>query len=708
MEMIKAQHAGFCFGVQRAVDRVFSLLHERQDAHIYTLGDLIHNPHITARLSQGGVRSIGPDSLDTVLEQARAGKPTVVVIRTHGVERTLDEKLRRAAQTMPSLAVVDCTCPFVKKIHTIAQRESAVPNTVGFIFGDPLHPEVVGIRSAFSCPTYVFPDSTAVAQFFDSPEFDKIAQKRVVFVSQTTQKLSDYNKSQKILKKHCTNPIIFDTICSVTENRQQETEEISRNVDVMLVIGGKDSSNTQKLYDISRKHCRETYYVESVSDLPADLLRPEMKLGITAGASTPCSIIEEVIKTMTEEIKNEESFAQLLDESFKPLNIGDVVKGVITSVFQNEIHVDIGGKLTGILPFDNVTDDPTVDIPATYKVGDEIETIVTRISDQDGVATLSKKKIDNANNWKNIVEAKENGTILEGRVVSVLEKGVIMNVEGSRVFIPGSHCGLRRDTDLNALRGTTQRIKIIDINEQRRRAVGSIREVLREERDAKAEEFWANVEVGKEYEGEVKSFMPYGAFVDLGGVDGMIHTSELAWYRVNDPSEVLTLGQKIKVRVKDFDPERKRISLTYKTEESNPWNLFVEQYHEGDVVTVTIANMMSFGAFAQIIPGVDGLIHISQIADRHIATPAEVLEKGQKIDAKIIGIDYDNHKVSLSIRALLEDAGREDDAPATSESAQSEEAPAQASEEETQDAAPVSEETTENTAPADASASEEV
>ena len=349
-----------------------------------------------------------------------------------------------------------------------------------------------------------------------------------------------------------------------------------------------------------------------------------------------------------------------------------------------------------------------MDIPATYKVGDEIETIVTRISDQDGVATLSKKKIDNANNWKNIVEAKENGTVLEGRVVSVLEKGVIMNVEGSRVFIPGSHCGLRRDTDLNALRGTTQKIKIIDINEQRRRAVGSIREVLREERDAKAEEFWANVEVGKEYEGEVKSFMPYGAFVDLGGVDGMIHTSELAWYRVNDPSEVLTLGQKIKVRVKDFDPERKRISLTYKTEESNPWNLFVEQYHEGDVVTVTIANMMSFGAFAQIIPGVDGLIHISQIADRHIATPAEVLEKGQKIDAKIIGIDYDNHKVSLSIRALLEDAGREDDAPAASESAQSEEAPAQASEEETQDAAPVSEETTENTAPADASASEEV
>lgn len=662
MNIIKASHAGFCFGVKRAVDTVFSLIETHKDARIYTLGDLIHNPKIIADLAARQVHAVSADELDRLEAQARAGTPTVIVIRTHGITHDLDLRLHALEAECPNFTVVDCTCPFVKKIHTIAREQSSgADDTVGLVFGDKNHPEVAGIRSCFSCPTYVFADSEELKAFLQTPEFAKIAQKRVIFVSQTTQKLSEYKKSQEILKKGCTNPIIFDTICSVTEDRQLETEKISRNVDVMLVIGGRGSSNTQKLFDISRRNCDATCYVESVSDVPVSLLRPDMTLGITAGASTPYGIIEEVIKTMTEEIKNEENFAQLLDESFKTLNTGDVVKGVITSVFQNEIHVDIGGKMTGILPFSNITDDPSVDIPATYKVGDEIETVAVRVSDLDGVATLSKKKIDNANNWKNIVDAYQNGTILEGHVTDTLEKGVIVNVDGSRVFVPASHSGVRRGGDLTELKGTTQRIKIIDINEQRRRAVGSIREVLKEEKAAKAAEFWASIEVGKVYEGEVKSFMPYGAFVDLGGVDGMVHTSELSWCHIKHPSEVVALGDVIKVYVKDFDPEKKRISLGYKTEDTNPWKLFTEQYGKGDVVTVKIANMMPFGAFAQIIPGVDGLIHISQIADRRIATPAEVLEKGQEIDAKIIDIDYDNQKVSLSIRALIEDAAENAD-----------------------------------------------
>ena len=355
------------------------------------------------------------------------------------------------------------------------------------------------------------------------------------------------------------------------------------------------------------------------------------------------------------EIMIEENFAQMLDESFKTLNTGDVVKGVVTSISANEIHVDIGSKVTGILSFNDVTDDPTVDVANMFKVGDEVEAIAVRVSDVDGVATLSKKKIDNANNWNEIVAAHNNGTILEGKIVETLEKGVIILLKGVKVFIPASHSGLPREADLSTLRGTVQRVKIIDINEQRRRAVASIREIARAERKEKEAAFWANIAVGMEFDGVVKSFMPYGAFVDLGGVDGMVHSSELSWKRIKHPSEVVSIGDTIHVYVKDLDPEAKRISLGYKTEDMNPWKIFTDKYQVDDVATVKIVNMMPFGAFAEIVDGVDGLIHISEIANKRISTPAEVLEKGQEVDAKIIAIDEENHKVSLSIRALLAD-----------------------------------------------------
>lgn len=365
---------------------------------------------------------------------------------------------------------------------------------------------------------------------------------------------------------------------------------------------------------------------------------------------------------MSENEIMEENFAQMLDESFKTLNTGDVVKGVITSISSNEIHVDIGSKVTGILSFNDVTDDPTADIANMFKIGDEIEAIAVRVSDLDGVATLSKKKVDNANNWNEIVAAMASGDILTGKIVDALEKGVIINIKGLRAFIPASHSGLPREADLKELVGTTQRVKIIDINEQRRRAVASIREVLRAERKEKEAEFWASIEVGKEYDGVVKSFMPYGAFVDLGGVDGMVHTSELSWKHIRHPSEVVSIGDTIHVFVLNVDYDNKRISLGYKTEDMNPWKQFTDKYQVGDVAAVKIVSMMPFGAFAEIVPGVDGLIHISQIADKRINNPADVLEKGQVVDAKIVGIDDEHQKVSLSIRALLEDAAAEEEA----------------------------------------------
>lgn len=651
--------AGFCFGVRRAVDAVYKLRAEHPKAKIVTLGELIHNPTVVAELEGAGIIAADHEEIPSLLASLREGETLIAVIRTHGVTKEVEDALTAAAAVDGRLTVVDCTCPYVKKIHHIVAKESEPyrddpHGALGIIFGDPDHPEVHGIASRFLCDTRVFANSRAFSAWVESEEGANYVHKPLIYVSQTTQKLSDCKICQEILQNLYTNAKIFGTICSVTENRQSETEDVAKEVDTMLVIGGKQSSNTRKLYDISRRFCEQTYFIEEPAELPRDLLSPHASVGITAGASTPDSIIKEVVKTMSE-IMIEENFAQMLDESFKTLNTGDVVKGVVTSISANEIHVDIGSKVTGILSFNDVTDDPTVDVANMFKVGDEVEAIAVRVSDVDGVATLSKKKIDNANNWNEIVAAHNNGTILEGKIVETLEKGVIILLKGVKVFIPASHSGLPREADLSTLRGTVQRVKIIDINEQRRRAVASIREIARAERKEKEAAFWANIAVGMEFDGVVKSFMPYGAFVDLGGVDGMVHSSELSWKRIKHPSEVVSIGDTIHVYVKDLDPEAKRISLGYKTEDMNPWKIFTDKYQVDDVATVKIVNMMPFGAFAEIVDGVDGLIHISEIANKRISTPAEVLEKGQEVDAKIIAIDEENHKVSLSIRALLAD-----------------------------------------------------
>ncbi len=688
MTLTVAKHAGFCPGVRRAVDTVYRLLDDCPGAQIVTLGELIHNPIVTEALAARGVVSVTPEEVPGLLAQ-NGERQLTVVVRAHGMTLATEEALAALSAQDGRLRVVDCTCPFVKNIHRIAEEESrpyadAPGEAIGIIFGDPDHPEVKGIASRFHCETKILETAAETEAWISTDEAREFAEKRVIYVSQTTQKLAECKISQKFFEKLYTNAKIFDTICNVTENRQTETETIARRVDVMLVIGGRGSSNTQKLYDICKRHCPETYFIERPTDVPRHLLLSEgssdapttsggpTKVGITAGASTPDSIIQEVKRIMSEIEIIEENFAQMLDESFKTLNTGDVVKGVITSISQNEVHVDIGSKVTGILSFNDVTDDPTVDVASMFHVGDEVEAVAVRVSDLDGVATLSKKKAENANNWNEIVNAQATGDILTGKIVEALEKGVIINIKGIRVFVPASHTGLPREADLKELVGTTQRVKIIDINEQRRRAVASIREVLRAERKEKEAEIWASIEVGNEYDGVVKSFQPYGAFVDLGGVDGMVHTSELSWKRVRHPSDVVAIGDTIHVFVIAVDHENKRISLCYKTEDMNPWKQFTDKYEVGDVADVKIVSMMPFGAFAEIVPGVDGLIHISQIADKRINNPAEVLEKGQVVAAKIVGIDDENQKVSLSIRALLEDAAAEEEAEIVAEAADAE------------------------------------
>lgn len=362
-------------------------------------------------------------------------------------------------------------------------------------------------------------------------------------------------------------------------------------------------------------------------------------------------------------MSEQENFAQLLEESFKTLNTGDTVTGIVMYVSNTEVKLDLGAECTGVLTLENVTDDPSAKLEDLFKLGDKVTAVAVRVSDVEGIAVLSKKKSDASREWVKVKEAQENETVLEGKVIEAVKGGVIISALSQKIFIPASQTTVPKDGDLSSIVGTVQKFKIIDIKEDRHRAVGSIRVVAREERKAKEEAFWNEIEDGKHYEGTVKSLTSYGAFVDLGGVDGMVHMSELSWLRISKPSDVVAIGDKLNVFVKSFDREKGRISLGYKTEETNPWTLFRAEHNVDDVVNVKIVSMMPFGAFAQIIPGVDGLIHISQIANKKLASPAEVLTKGETVDAKITDIDDENKKVSLSIRALLSNDESADEDP---------------------------------------------
>ncbi len=649
-----AKYAGFCFGVKRAVDTVYDILKQNDGSKIYTLGKLIHNPTVVAELEEKGVRVIDSTDFESIYEKACAGERSTVIIRTHGVSKQISTQLNDYAEKCENFKVCDLTCPFVKKIHNIVDESPR--NCLTLIFGDEKHPEVEGIKSFAAGDSFIFSSAEQLKNMLSNLENSSNC---IIMVSQTTQNMAEWRNCQEILRKLYTNAKIFDTICSTTENRQTETESLAKTVDMMVVIGGRNSSNTTKLYHTAMNRCKRTYHIENAAEAASIPVQKGDKIGITAGASTPDSIIQEVLKLMSNEpeIKAEESFEELLNESFKTLNTGDVVTGTVTSISSNEIHVDLGMKVTGILSYDNITDDPTAKLEDMFKIGDTVEAVAVRVSDIDGVATLSKKKVDAKNNWNKIVEAYNAGDVVTGKYISVVKGGMMMLIEGVKVFVPASQTTIARDGDLTVLNGKTAEVKIIELDEQKHRAKASARVVVREARRAIETKFWDEMEEGKVFEGPVKSLTSYGAFVDLGsGIDGMVHSSELSWRRIKHPSEIVNVGDVVRVFVKSFDREKRRISLGYKTEESNPWTIFTNQCKVGDIVTVTIVNMMPFGAFAEIIPGADGLIHISQIADRKISKPSDVLEIGQQVDVKIISIDEEKHEINLSIRALLEEA----------------------------------------------------
>lgn len=640
-----AKTAGFCFGVQRAVDMAEKACQEY--GCIWALGDIIHNAHEVGRLEKLGVHK-AEDVADIP-----DGVP--VLIRAHGVPERVVQQLEQKG-----CHIVDATCPFVGKIHRIVREESEQGRRI-IVIGSRNHPEVVGIQGwCGTSEVYETPEELRAALEKIGKNGENLQKIPVSVVAQTTINREIFDICGKIIKKQCTNAKIFGTICNATDERQAEARLLAGKSDIMIVIGDRKSSNTKRLYEISTSLCDHVLYIEDATGLTGNEIQgmEQPFIGITAGASTPAWIIKEVRNIMSEETRIEtgsEDFAAMLEESFKTLNTGDKVTGTVLKITPNEVHVDLGVKHAAYIPTHELSDDPSFNAEESIHVGDDIEAVVVRVNDAEGTIVLSKKRVDQMKGWESIEDAKENKTIIEGKVNEENKGGVVANAFGIRVFIPASQTGIPKGQPLSQLVGQTARFRITEINRQRKRVVGSIRAVQQEERRAAAEKVWSEIEVGNEYTGTVKSLTSYGAFVDIGGVDGMIHISELSWGRIKHPSEVVNVGDTVNVYVIGLDRENKKISLGYKRPEDNPWNVFTANYEVGDTATVRILKFMPFGAFAQIIPGVDGLIHISQIANRRIEKPEDVLSKDEEVEAKIIDIDPEKQKVSLSIRALLND-----------------------------------------------------
>lgn len=633
--------------MNRAVTIVNNLLDEGKK--VTTLGPIIHNPHMVAELAERGVEIADtPDDLSSM--------DRTLVIRSHGVPQSVIDEIEQKG-----ISYENATCPFVSKIHKIV-KDNSHDGKVVLIAGDENHPEVQGIVGHCEGEHYIFKDHEDLEKLLK--KFKNVENISICVVAQTTYDVKEWKNCLKLLKKVYTNAKIFDTICSATSIRQSEAEELASISDIMVVIGGRQSSNTAKLFSVCKSKCERTYLIESVAELDDIALIDADIIGITAGASTPARIIKEVFNTMTENIEKTENtaenFAELLEESLKNFNTDEKVHGVVVGIAPNEVYVDVGRKQAGFIPLAELSNDPNAKAEDLVKIGDELDLLIMRTNDQEGTIMLSKKRLDAIKGWDEIIKANEEDTPVTGFVTDVVKGGVIAVANGVRVFIPASQATATRGEPLENLLKKEVTFKIIEVNKGRRRAVGSIRAILKEERQKLADKFWETAEIGKKYTGTVKSLTSYGAFVDIGGIDGMIHISELSWGRIKHPSEVVKVGDTVEVYIKDLDREKGKISLGYKNTEDNPWEILKRDYPEGTVTEATIVGMTDFGAFANILPGIDGLIHISQISTERIEKPQDVLKIGDKVTVKITKIDFDKKRISLSIRELLEDKKSEE------------------------------------------------
>ena len=644
-----AKTAGFCFGVDRAVTLLEELV--KNGKTVCTLGPIIHNPQVISYFESQCVKIVNHPS--------DCEKGNTLVIRTHGVTKELLQEVQNNTGEY-----CNATCPFVTKIHKIVSENSTEDN-VTLIAGDKVHPEVVGIRSYCAGESFVFNSEEELDEIIKNhPDLSK---KDIILVSQTTFSTKIFEKCVKKIKLVYTNAVIFDTICSATEERQAEAASLSLTNDAMVIIGGRQSSNTAKLKSVCENNC-PTFLIETADELKNIDFNAFQSVGVTAGASTPDSIIKEVLNTMSENQENKitpvekeepamsstENFADMVEE-YIDSSSDQKVTGVVVSVSPTEIQVEIAGrKHTGYIPFDEYTQDPNVNLQDEVKIGDKLDLIIMKTNDQEGTMMLSKRRYDAAKAWDALTEDTED--TVEGKVTAVVGdgKGLFVQYGAIRVFVPASLAKANRSDSLEDMVKKTVRFKIIEVDKKRKRVVGSIKAAMKDVRKEAEDAFWAQAEEGQVYHGIVRSLTSYGAFVDIGGVDGMVHISELSWTRIKHPSDVVNVGDTVEVYIKALDRENKKISLGYKKVEDNPWEILKRDYPVGSVCEATVVGLTAFGAFANILPGIDGLIHISEIAYEHIGNPSEVLKVGDKLKVKILEVDFDKKRVSLSRKALLE------------------------------------------------------
>ena len=635
MEVTLAKTAGFCFGVKRAVDTVYN---EVGHGDVYTFGPIIHNEEVIQDLKNKGVNVIDtPEQL----EQLQSG---TVVIRSHGVKKEIYDLIEKQ-----SLKLVDATCPFVKKIHNIVEKESSSGKQI-IIIGNRKHPEVEGICGWCH-------NNPVVLETEEEAENLVISENtEVALVSQTTFNHNKFNKMVEIFEKKGYNITVYNTICNATEERQKEAASIAKQVDAMIVIGGKNSSNTQKLYDISKKECANTYYIQTLVDLDLAAFESVSRVGITAGASTPNQIIKEVHGSMAED------FGKMFEESLADesrISAGKIVKGTVIDVKDDEIILNINYKADGIITKSEYSNDMNISLKDKVQVGEEIEAKVIKTNDGDGQVLLSVKRVAAEKANEKLEEAFNNEEVLKGVVTQVLDGGLSVTVEEARVFIPASLVSDIYEKDLTKYKDQEIEFKITEFNPRKRRIIGNRKMLIEAEKKAAKEALFARINVGDTVEGTVKNVTDFGAFIDLGGADGLLHISEMSWGRVENPKKLFNVGDTVKAIIKDIQGEK--IALSLKFDETNPWLHADEKYAIGNIVTGKVARMTDFGAFVELEPGVDALLHVSQIAKEHIEKPSSVLTVGQEIEAKVVDFRLEDKKISLSMKALLpEDEAEEE------------------------------------------------
>lgn len=624
-EVILAKSAGFCFGVQRAMDTVYA---EADNKNVYTYGPIIHNTEVVNELESKGVKAVND------ISEIPEPEKSTVIIRSHGVSKAVYESIKNSGAK-----IVDATCPFVLKIHKIVKDASAEGDQI-VIIGNEKHPEVEGIMGWSETPVHVV-DTVEKAEKL---KLDK--SKNVRVVSQTTFNYKKFQDLVEILNKKGYDIGVCNTICNATEERQLEAKSIAKGVDAMVVIGDKQSSNSQKLYEISKKECENTFFVQTLRDLDLKLFESTGKVGITAGASTPQKIIKEVHASMTEK-----SFEELLEESFVTIHNGEVVKGTVIDVKPDEIILNIGYKADGILTRSEYSNDSAnVDLTTVAKVGDTMETKVLKVNDGEGQVLLTYKRLAAEKGNKRLEEAFENKEVLKAPVAQVLDGGLSVLIEEARVFIPASLVSDSYERDLKKYEGQEIEFVISEFNPRKRRVIGDRKQLLVAAKKEKQKELFEKIEAGMKVEGVVKNVTDFGAFIDLGGADGLLHISEMSWGRVENPKKVFNIGDKVTVLIKDIQGEK--IALSLKFPEENPWLKAEEKYKVGSVVTGKVARMTDFGAFVELESGIDALLHVSQIAKEHIDKPSDVLSVGQEIEAKVVDFKKDDKKISLSMKAL--------------------------------------------------------